>query len=83
MPMSGSVSSSLLAVPEDHLTTLLAEALRGLVLFVENRPEDATPDDDVRALEDFVNVLSQASPADRVRVTHLLGYEVSGFLGWD
>ena len=54
--MSGSVNASLLTVPEDHLTTLLAEALRDLVLFVENRPDDATPDDDVRALEDFAHV---------------------------
>ncbi|WP_422758754.1 hypothetical protein [Paenarthrobacter sp. C1] len=81
--MSGPLSASLLAVPEDHLTTLLAEALRVLVLFVENRSEDATPDDDVRALEDVVYVLSQASPADRARVRHLLGDEVSAFLGWD
>ena len=81
--MSGPPSASLLAVPEDHLTTLLADALRVLVLFVENRPEDATPDDDVRALEDVVYVLSQASPADRARVRHLLGDEVSAFLGWD
>lgn len=81
--MSGSLSSSLLAVHEDHLTTLLAEALRDLVLFVENRPEDATPDDDVRALQDFAYLLSQASPADRARVRHLLGDQVSAFLGWD
>ena len=81
--MIGCVSASLLAVPEDRLTTLLAEALRDLVLFVEKRPEDATPDDDVRALGDFVYVLSQASPADRARVRHLLGDEVSAFLGWD
>ncbi|WP_133176503.1 hypothetical protein [Nocardioides currus] len=70
-------------MPEDHLTTLLAEALRNLVMFVENRSEDATPDDDVRALEDFVYVLSQASDADRTRVRHLMGEEVSAFLGWD
>ena len=68
---------------EDHLTTLLAEALRNLVLFVEHRPESRTPDDDVRALEDFVDILSQVSPADRTRVKHLLGDEVYAFLGWD
>jgi hypothetical protein len=70
-------------VPEDHLTTLLAEALRDLVLFVEHRPESATPDDDVRALEDFVYVLSQASPADRARVKDLLGDDVFRFLDWN
>ena len=83
MPTSGWVGASLSGVPEDHLTTLLAEALRDLVLFVEHRPESATADDDVRALEDFVFVLSQASPADRTRVRHLLGDEVFAFLGWD
>ena len=70
-------------MPEDHLTTLLAEALRDLVLFVENRPEDATPDDDVPALENFVYVLSRLSPADRARARHLLGDEVFALLGWD
>ncbi|HEX5917994.1 MAG TPA: hypothetical protein VFY76_09080 [Nocardioides sp.] len=50
---------------------------------VEHRPESATTDDDVRALEDFVYVLSQASPADRTRAKHLLGDEVFTFLGWD
>jgi hypothetical protein len=69
-------------VPEDHLTTLLGEALRDLVLFVEHRPETATADDDVRALENFASVLSQASAADRTRVRHLLGDEVFSFLGW-
>jgi hypothetical protein len=53
-----------------------------LVLFVEHRPETATADDDVRALENFASVLSQASAADRTRVRHLLGDEVSSFLGW-
>ena len=70
-------------MPEDHLTILLAEALRDLVIFVEHRPESATADDDVRALEDFVYVLSQAPPADRTRLKHLLGDEVFAFLGWE
>ena len=70
-------------MPEDHLTTLLGEALRDLVLFVEHRPESATTDDAVRALEDFVYVLSRASNADRARVKDLLGDKVFAFLGWD
>ena len=53
------------------------------MLFVEHRPESATHDDDVQALEDFAYVLSQAFPADRTRVKHLLGDEVYTFLGWD
>lgn len=62
---------------------LLAEALRDLVLFVEHRPEPATEDDDVRALEDLVSVLGQASPTDRNRMKLLLGDEVYSYLGWD
>ena len=53
------------------------------MLFIEHRPEGATHDDDVRALEDFADVLSQASPAERARVKHLLGDEIYKFLGWD
>ena len=82
MPMSGGTSLAFL-VPEDDLTTLLGEALRDLVLFVEHRPESATEDDDVRALEDFAHVMSQVGPADRVRVRQLLGEEVFSMLGWD
>ena len=70
-------------MPEDHLTTLLAEALRDLVLFVEHRPESGTADGDVRALEGSVHAMTQACPADRPRVQHLLGGEVSAILGWD
>ena len=70
-------------MPEDRLTLLLAEALRDLVLFVEHRPEGATEDDDVRALEDVVDVLGQAPPAERARMRQLLGDEVVAFLGWE
>ena len=68
---------------DDHLTELLAEALRDLLLFVEHRPESATEDDDARALEGVAYVLGQASPAERTRARHLLGDEVFSFLGWD
>ena len=70
-------------VPEDALTNSLAEALRALVLFVQNRPDDATADDDVRALEDFAYVLNQLEPADRIRAKALLGDTVIEGLGWD
>lgn len=70
-------------MPEDDLTTLLGEALRHLALFVEHRPETATEDDDVKALEGFAAVMSQVAPADRVRVRKLLGDEVYSWFGWD
>jgi hypothetical protein len=70
-------------VPEDALTRLLGEALRDLVLFIEQRPEDATADDDVRALEGVAHLLNQVAPSDRTRVRHLLGDEVFPMLGWD
>lgn len=70
-------------MPEDALTRLLAEALRDLVLFTEQRQADATVDDDVRALEDVARLLNQVSPSDRTRVRHLLGDEVFSMLGWD
>ena len=59
----------------------LAEALRGLVDFTERRPDDATADDDIRALEDAAFVLQGASPAARVQLVELLGPELSYGLG--
>ena len=70
-------------MPEDPLTKSLAQALRDLVNFVENRPDDATADDDVRALEDFAYVLNQLALADRVRARALLGDDIVTMLGWD
>lgn len=68
---------------EDTVTRLLAEALRALVLFTEQRTDDATADDDVRALEDVTHVLNQAAPADRTRLRALLGDEFCFMLGWE
>lgn len=60
----------------DPVAELLAEALRGLVWFVEERPEDTTSDDDVRALEDVASVLHRVGRADRGRLCGLLGAEL-------
>jgi hypothetical protein len=68
-------------VAADPVTHLLAEALRSLVWFVEERPEDATADDDVRALEDVASVLHRVGDADRDRLCDLLGAELCGALG--
>lgn len=68
---------------EDSLTRLLGEALRDLVLFTEQRPDDATADDDVRALEGVTYVLNQATPADRTRARELLGDDFCSMLGWE
>ncbi len=66
----------------DAVAELLAEALRDLVRFVDERPADATADDDVRALEDVANVLSRVAPEDRPRMRALLGPEFAAALGW-
>jgi hypothetical protein len=65
----------------DPVAGLLAEALRRLVDYVENRPGDATDDDDVRALEDVAHVLLQISLADRPRLVGALGDRHSRWLG--
>ena len=60
----------------DPVAELLAEALRGLVWFVEERPEDATADDDVRALEEVASVLHRVGRAHSGRLCDLLGSEL-------
>ncbi|MFB6720022.1 hypothetical protein ACFCV3_07675 [Kribbella sp. NPDC056345] len=66
----------------DPVAELLAEALRDLVRFVDERPDDATADDDVRALESVAYVLDQVPPEDRSRMRALLGPEFVATLGW-
>ncbi|GAB3938636.1 hypothetical protein GCM10029976_053420 [Kribbella albertanoniae] len=66
----------------DVVAELLAEALRDLVRFVDERPDDATADDDVRALESVAHVLHQVTPEDRPRMRALLGSEFAASLGW-
>jgi hypothetical protein len=68
-------------VSDAAIADLLAEALRGLVRFVEGRPDDATADDEVRALEDVAYVLTRVTPEDRERLMGLLGDELSSRMG--
>jgi len=67
----------------DQVDRLLAEALRGLVAFVEGRPEGASADEDVRALEAVAHVLQQAEPEGRRQLTNLLGPNMSEQIGLD
>ena len=67
---------------DDLVTALLARALRDLVLFVEHRPDAATADDDLKALEDFADVMHQVQVGSRPQLRALLGEEVYGMLGW-
>jgi hypothetical protein len=69
-------------MPNDAVAELLAEALRDLVRFVDERPDDATADDDVRALESVAYVLNRVAPEDRPRMGALLGAELMAALGW-
>ncbi len=66
----------------DVVAELLAEALRDLVRFVDERPDDATADDDVRALESVAHVLNQVTLEDQPRMRALLGPEFVATLGW-
>jgi len=48
---------------------------------VDERPDDATADADVRALEDVAYVLTRVAPEDRDRLRELLGAEMSENIG--
>lgn len=67
--------------PSDALVQVLAEALCGLVDYVERRPEDATDDDDVNALEDVAHALSGVPSESVPRLVEALGIERSRALG--
>jgi len=67
----------------DVVARLLAEALRDLARFVDNRPADATADDDVKALESVAYVLSQVPLQDQPRMRELLGADFVATLGWE
>lgn len=75
------ITVSVARMPVDDVTLRLAKALASLVRFVEERPSDATEDDDVRALEEVALVLNGAASQDRARLRALLGTEVSEWLG--
>ena len=67
----------------DGVARSLADALALLVQFVDGRPEDATEDDDVQALEGVASVLQQVVGEDRIQIRGLLGSELSEALGLD
>jgi len=75
--------ASVLVVSDAAIARLLADALRGLVRFVDERPDDATADDDVRALEDVAYVLNRVAPEDQGRLRTLLGDDLSDNVGLD
>lgn len=66
---------------QNDLEKLLADALRGLVGYVDARDETFNDDDDVRALEDVAAVLQQVAPQDSDRLATLLGPKLSLELG--
>ena len=63
------------------VAAILAEALRGLIDFVETRASDATEDDDVRALEDVAYALNKVPPEHASRLVAVLGERHSRDVG--
>jgi hypothetical protein len=68
-------------VPDDVLLALLGRALSGLVQYVDERPSDATYDDDVQALQKVAAIISHADPAEAGRLAEVLGPRVAADLG--
>lgn len=66
---------------QDPVAVLLAQALRGLVDYVELRDDSFTTDDDVRALKNVAWVLNQVAPEDSDRLRALLGPKMSFEVG--
>ena len=63
------------------LLGIVAAALCDLIDFVEERPDDATADDDVRALESAAATLLRVQPGDRDHLVDLLGADRSRAVG--
>jgi hypothetical protein len=68
-------------MPEDALVTLLGRALSALVRYVDERPAEATYDDDIAALERVAAILSHTPPDDGPRLITALGPAVAADLG--
>jgi len=66
---------------EDAVVTLLGEALSALVRYVDERPVEATYDDDITALEGVAATLSHAHPDDVPRLMRALGPGIAADLG--
>lgn len=63
----------------DPLVPVLTEALRSAMHYIENRTDDNTSDDDLRALEDVSDLLQRVGPADRDRLVTALGPDLGGW----
>jgi hypothetical protein len=68
-------------MPEDAVVTLLGQALSRLVHYVDERPVEATYDDDVAALQSVAAVLAHVTPDDAPRLIRALGPAVAADLG--
>ena len=65
----------------DPLLPVLADAVCLLLEYVAQRPDDASADDDVKALESAAYILNQVAPEDRERLVGLLGAKHSRAVG--
>lgn len=68
-------------MPEDAAVSLLGRALSSLVRYVDERPVEATYDDDIAALEQVSAILAHAAPGDVPRLARALGAVVAADLG--
>ncbi|HEY6795462.1 MAG TPA: hypothetical protein VI248_12365 [Kineosporiaceae bacterium] len=66
---------------EDAAVMLLGRALSALVRYVDQRPAEATYDDDIAALERVAAILSHARPADVGLLVRALGQDVAADFG--
>jgi hypothetical protein len=66
---------------EDAVVTLLGHALSRLVRYVDERPSEATYDNDIAALERVAAILSHARPDEIPRLIGALGPDVAADLG--
>ena len=68
-------------MPEDAVIPLLGQALSSLVRYVDERPVEATYDDDIAALEQVSAILAHAGPDDVPLLVQALGTAVAADLG--
>jgi hypothetical protein len=66
---------------QDTVVALLGKALAGLVRYVDERPTEATYDDDIAALERVAATLSHVSPQDVPVLVRALGAATAADLG--
>jgi hypothetical protein len=66
---------------QDAVVTLLGRALAALVRYVDERPTEATYDDDIAALERVAAMLSHVAPEDVPLLVRALGRATAADLG--